>query len=85
MLSHVFTTLHHASPALRVLRPPETAKIDEYARALRQVFLAGIYLLVLLNLVALFGKALRFVIKIAALVGWPVRALWLILSWIMKV
>lgn len=85
MLSHVFTTLHHASPALRVLRSPETAKIDEYARALRQVFLAGIYLLVLLNLVALFGKALRFVIKIAALVGWPVRALWLILSWIMKV
>jgi len=85
MISHVFATLHHASPALRVLRSPETAKIEEYARALRQVFLAGIYLLVLLNLVALFAKALRFVIRIAALIGWPVKALWLILSWIMRV
>lgn len=84
MLSHVFTTLHHASPAVRVLRSPETAKTDEYVKALRQVFLAGIYILVLLNLVALFGKALRFLLRIAALVGWPVRALWLILSWVMK-
>lgn len=84
MLSHVFTTLHHASPAVRVLRSPETAKADEYAKALRQVFLAGIYILVLLNLIALFGKALRFLLRIAALVGWPVRALWLILSWVMK-
>lgn len=75
MLCHVFTTLHHASSALQVLKSSKTAKIDEYARALRQMFLASIYLLVLLNLVALFGKVLRFVIKIAALIEWSIKAL----------
>lgn len=67
-----------------MLRTSETAKFEEYAKALRQVFLAGVYLLVLLNLLALLAKAVRFAFRLAAIVAWPIRALWLIFNWTLK-
>ena len=84
MVGHVYTTLHHASPALQVLRSPQNARIDKYARALKQVFLAGVYLLVLLNLVVLLARAVQFIFRIVAVVGWPVRVLWLTIRWALR-
>ena len=82
MISHVFTTLHHASPALKVLRSPENAQFGEYARALKSIFLAGLYFLVLLNIIALFARAVRVVFKMIAVVGWPVKVLWSLARWV---
>ena len=84
MIGHVYSTLHHASPALQVLRSPEKAPIDEYARAAKSVFLATLYLLVLLNILALAARALRSLYRIIAVVGWPVRMLWFVSSWVLR-
>ena len=84
MIGHVYSTLHHASPALQVLRSPEKAPIDEYARAVKSVFLATLYLLVLLNIFALAARALSSLLRIIAVVGWPVRMLWLVSSWVLR-
>lgn len=83
MLNHVFTTLHHASPALQILRSPENVRIEEYAKALKSVFLAGLYIIVLLNILALVARAVRFVLRILAIVGWPARMLWLSFRWVL--
>ena len=84
MIGHVCLTLHHASPAVQVLRSPEIARIDEYVRAAKSVFLAALYLLVLLNILALAARAFRSLLTIIAMVGWPVRMLWFVSSWVLR-
>ena len=80
MVIHVFTTLHHASPALRVLRSPN-ARIGEYSSALRDFSRAIVYLLVLLNLLLLGARAIRFVVQVLTALAFPVRLLCLASRW----
>ena len=80
MIIHVFTTLNHASPALRVLRSPN-ARVGEYGSALRDFFRAIVYLVVLLNVLLLVARAVRFVVQVLTALALPVRLLCLASRW----
>ena len=80
MILHVFSTLHHASPALQVLRSTN-ARPSEYGKALRDFCRAIIYLLVLLSLLQLVAHAVRIVFMVLAVLAWPFKLTWLVLNW----
>lgn len=83
MISHVFTTLHDGSPALKVLRSQD-ARFDEYAKALRQVFLAALYTLVLLNIFMLVARVVRLILRLLVVLGWPVKMVCFMLGWVFR-
>ncbi|KAL8828056.1 MAG: hypothetical protein Q9191_002811 [Dirinaria sp. TL-2023a] len=80
MVIHVFTTLNHASPALQVLRSPN-AGVGEYGSALRDFFRAIVYLLVLLNVLLVIARAVRFIIQLFTALALPIRLLWAASRW----
>ena len=81
MILHVFSTLHHASPALQVLRSTN-ARPSEYGKALRDFCRAIVYLLVLLSLLQLVAHAVRIVFMVLNALAWPIRLMWFVLSWV---
>ncbi|CAF9934046.1 MAG: hypothetical protein HETSPECPRED_009086 [Heterodermia speciosa] len=81
MVLHVFSTLHHASPALHVLRSTN-ARPSEYGKALKDFCRAIIYLLVLLSLLQLVAHAVRIVFMVVAALAWPFRLIWFVLKWV---
>lgn len=82
MVLHVFTTLHHASPAFQVLRSTN-ARAGEYGKAMKDFSRAIVYLLVLLSLLQLVTQAVRIIFIIIAALAWPFRMVWLVLRWVM--
>ena len=80
MVVHVFTTLNHASPALQVLRSPNPG-VGEYGSALRDFFRAIVYLLVLLNVLLVVARAVRFIIQVLTALALPIRLLWVASRW----
>lgn len=81
MVLHVFSTLHHASPALHVLRSTN-ARPSEYGKALRDFCRAIIYLLVLLSLLQLVAHAVRIVFMVLAALAWPFKVTWFVFKWV---
>ena len=81
MVLHVFSTLHHASPALHVLRSTN-ARPSEYGKALRDFCRAIVYLLVLLSLLQLVAHAVRIVFMVLTALAWPFKLVWIILRWV---
>lgn len=80
MVGHVIRTLHHASPAIIILRTAKTTAWDRF-RAIRDLALAALYLLVLLNLFMALKKVLVFVGKVLYWVGHPVLTIVMIIGW----
>lgn len=80
MIDHVLLTLHTSSPALEVLRMPN-AKMEEYLTALKDVIRATFYLLVLLSLVMVVGKVLRFTAVVINLLWLPLKMVFLVARW----
>ncbi|MCJ1478571.1 DNA replication protein psf2 [Lambiella insularis] len=63
MVHHVVVTLSPSSPALAVLGESEALEDGEYWAAVKEVLQAGVYLLVLLALMLMAGKAIRVLVK----------------------
>lgn len=81
MVLHVFQTLHHASPALQVLRSTN-ARAGEYGKALKDFSRAIVYLLVLLSLLQLVTQTVRIILLILAALAWPFRMVWVVSRWV---
>lgn len=79
-VGHVIRTLHHAPPAVTILRTAKTTAWDRL-RAMRDLALAALYLLVLLNMFMALKKALVFVGKVLYWVGHPVQTVVMIIGW----
>ncbi len=72
MIRHILQTLHISSQPMRVLRR-KNSTAGEYLSAMKDVFLAVFYLLVLfkiLRLVSKFVKVLLVPLKMMGLVAW---------------
>ena len=82
MVLHVFTTLHHASPAFQVLRS-KNARAGEYGKAMKDFSRAIVYLLVLLSLLQLVTQAARIIFIVVAALAWPFRMVWVVSRWVM--
>ena len=80
MIGHVVRTLHHASPAFIILRTAKTTTRDRF-RAMRDLVLATLYLLLLLNLFMALKKVLFFVGKVLYWIGHPVQTIVMIVGW----
>lgn len=80
MISHVLTTLHVSSPALKVFRKPN-ARIEEYPKAIKDVFLAAVYLLVLLNIFMVIRKILDVIVTIVTFLWLPLKTILIIARW----
>ena len=80
MVQHVLMTLNPASPALRVLRKKD-ARVEDYFNAVRDLLLAGAYLLVLLNIILAVGKVVRVAMNVLLCAWWPVKAGLAVVRW----
>lgn len=80
MIGHVMRTLHHASSAFIILRTAKTTTRDHF-RAMRDLVLATLYLLLLLNLCMALKKVLFFVGKLLYWIGHPVQTIVMIVGW----
>lgn len=80
MVQHVLITLKPASPALKMLRRKD-ARVEDYLRAVRDLVLAGVYLLVLLNMLVTVGTAVRVSMKVLLCAWWPVKAALVVARW----
>ena len=80
MIGHVMRTLRSASPALIILRTAKTTTRDRF-RAMRDLALAALYLLVLLNLFMVLKKVLVFIGKVLWWVGHPMQTVLVIFGW----
>ena len=80
MVGHVIRTLHHASPAVIILRTAKTTAWNRF-RAMRDLALAALYLLVLLNMFVALKKVLVLVGKVLYWVGHPVPTIVMIIGW----
>ena len=80
MIGHVMRTMHHASPALTTLRTANGSTRD-YFRAIKDLALAAVYLLVLLNLFMVLRKVLVFVGKMLYWFWHPVQTIIMIVGW----
>lgn len=79
MMGHVMRTMHHASPALTTLRTANATTRD-YFRAIKDLALAAVYLLVLLNLFMVLRRVLVFVGKVLYWVSHPVQTIIMIVG-----
>lgn len=80
MICHIMRTCHHASPALTTLRK-ENATIRDYFGAMKDLALAAVYLLVLLNLFMALKRVLAFVGQVLFWVWHPVQTILVIIGW----
>ena len=80
MVQHVLTTLHPASPALKMLWKKD-ARVEDYVHAVRDLLLAGVYLLVLLSITMTVGKVVRVSVKVLLCAWWPIKAALVVVRW----
>lgn len=80
MVQHVLMTLKPASPALKLLRRKD-ARVEDYLHAVRDLVLAGVYLLVLLHMLMTVGKAVRVTMRVLLCAWWPIKAALVVLRW----
>ena len=80
MVCHIMRTLHHASPALTTMRTADATTGDHF-RAMKDLALAAVYLLALLNLFMLLRGMLVFASKVLYWVWHPVQAILMIIGW----
>lgn len=80
MIRHTISTLHHSSPALRVIGNSDPM-IGEYISAMVSVLLAVFYLLLLLNILIALGKIVKLVAKTLWLLWVSTRVIVLLLKW----
>lgn len=81
MVQHVLLTLKPASPALRMLRKKD-ARVEDYVHAVRDLMLAGVYVLVLLNLLVAVGRAVRATMHVLLCAWWPVKVALSMVRWL---
>lgn len=82
MACHVTQTLHPGSPALTLLRSPNE-KIPDYLHATKEVVLACVYLLLLLNLMMALRKILMFLGLVVYWAWHPLRTAIGVFKWCM--
>ncbi|MCJ1253820.1 hypothetical protein MMC24_001634 [Lignoscripta atroalba] len=80
MILHLHRTLSPASPTLMVLTE-RNGRPEDYLLALWDVFLAVLYLFVLLNIVMVAGKMVRLLRKILRFICVPLRLLVVVVRW----
>lgn len=80
MIGHVMRTLHHASPALTTLGTPNATSRDHF-RAMKDLVLAAVYLLVLLHLFMALRRFLVFVSELLYWVWHPLQTILVIIGW----
>lgn len=80
MLDHVLRTLHPSSPALQVLSMPNVTAQD-YLIALKDLILAGVYLLVLLNVLMIVRKVVILVTRFLYWFCHPLNTVLVVLRW----
>ena len=80
MACHVMQTLHSSSPALTVLRSPNVSA-REFLFAIREVFLAVVYLLLLLNIIMVLRKVIVLVSVCLFWIWHPVRMAIAVFRW----
>lgn len=80
MIRHTTSTLHHSSPALRVIAN-SNPMIGEYISAMVSLMLAILYLLMLLNILIALGKIIKLMGKTLWLIWVPTRVVVLLLKW----
>lgn len=80
VIGHVMRTLHHASSALTTLKTADATTRDQ-CRAMKDLALAAVYLLVLLNLFMVLRRALVWVGKLLYWVWHPMQAILVIIGW----
>lgn len=80
MICHVMRTLHHTSPALTTLRMPNATTRD-YFRAMKDIVLAAVYVLVLLKLFMVLRGVLVFVTKVLHCVWHPLQTILVVIGW----
>ena len=80
MARHVLRTFHHNSPALTVLRSPN-AKPQDYLVAMKDISLAVVYLLVLLNVYMALRKLFMMATRVVYWVCHPVDLVVVAFEW----
>lgn len=80
MACHIIWTLHPASPALVVLQSPN-ARAQDYLSAAKEVFLACVYILLLLNIMLAVRKLLVLAGLLMFWVWHPMRMILGIIRW----
>ena len=80
MVHHVLVTFHPSSPALMILRT-EDANGREYWAAVKNVLWATLYLVLLVNLTLLMGRAVKAVVQFGRVFMVPVRFVWAVMRW----
>ncbi len=80
MISHVMGTMHYASPALTTLRTANATTRD-YFRAIKDLVLAAVCLLMILNLLLILRRVLVFVGKVLYWISHPVETILMIVGW----
>ena len=80
MARHVVRTLHHESSALRLLRSPYTNSQD-YMDAVKDVALAVVYMLVLLNFFVVLRKLCIMAAKVVYWVWHPMDLMAVVFKW----
>lgn len=80
MVCHIHSTLHHASPAITVLRTPNV-RAQDYLIAAKDIALAAVYLLILLNIFMVVRRVLLMVSKVVCVMWHPLRLGFVVLRW----
>ena len=80
MIRHVIWTFRHGLPALISLRAADATQRDRF-RAMKDLALAAVYLLVLLNLFMVLRGMLVFVSKVLYWIWHPVQTILVIIGW----
>ncbi|CAF9931803.1 hypothetical protein IMSHALPRED_008722 [Imshaugia aleurites] len=80
MIRHVIGTFRHGLPALISLRAADATQRDRF-RAMKDLALAAVYLLVLLNLFMVLRGMLVFVSKVLYWIWHPVQTILVIIGW----
>lgn len=81
MTQHVLSTLNPASPAMKVIKKSD-AKLEDYIVAGKDVLLAGLYLLILVNIGLALGKIVEVGKDVVGRVWAPVRVVVVVLRWL---
>ena len=80
VIRHILSILRRASPAVNVLRAPMVAPQD-YLTAIKDLVLAGVYLLVLMNICMAAGRLVLFLVTVVYWMSHPIRFVSMLLRW----
>ncbi|KAL9640650.1 MAG: hypothetical protein Q9164_000132 [Protoblastenia rupestris] len=80
VIRHILSILRRASPAVNVLRAPMVAPQD-YLTAIRDLVLAGVYFLVMMNVCMAVGRLVLFLVRVVYWMSHPIKFLSMLLRW----